>query len=307
MWKPLAVALTMFAAPALAAPPEVVVTIQPLHSLVAGVMHGVGAPRLLVQGGASPHDFALKPSDARLLSGAGLVVLADEGLESFLAKPLKTIAGKAEVIEMSALPGMTLLPRREGGVWEEEEEEEEHGHGHDHEDGHKHGHADQDPHLWLDPANAMALVKAVAETLGRMDPANAGAYAASAARLTAELQALDGRLRERLAPVAGSPYVVFHDAYQYVEHRYGLAPAGAVTLDPEHPPSAKRLAGLRDRLKAANVRCVFREPQFPAAVVGRLADSAGARVAVLDPLGTGAYTPMMEALAGNLAQCLSGK
>lgn len=296
MWKPLAVALTMFAAPALAAPPEVVVTIQPLHSLVAGVMHGVGEPRLLVQGGASPHDFALKPSDARLLSGAALVVLADEGLEGFLAKPLKTIAGKAEVIEMSALPGMTLLPRREGGVWEEDE------HG-----GHDHRHDGHDPHVWLDPANAMVLVKAVAEKLAAMDPANAATYRGNAEKHLVSLDGIDLALRDRLKLVSDVPYVVFHDAYQYLEHRYGLSPAGSVTVDPERPPSAKRMAKLRDRLKAANVRCVFREPQFPAAVVDRLADSAGARVAVLDPLGTGAYASMMEALSGNLAQCLSGK
>lgn len=303
MWKPLAIALALLATPALAGPPSVVVTIRPLHSLVAGVMAGVGEPRLLVQGAASPHDFTLKPSDARMLAEARLVVMADDGLEAFLVKPLKTVAAKAEVVEMSALPGITLLPRREGGVWEEEEDEED---GHDH-----HGH---DPHVWLDPANATVLVKVVAEKLAALDPANAATYAANAERSLSALDRLDARLRDdRLKSVTDVPYVVFHDGYQYFENRYRLSPAGSVTVDPERPPSARRLAALRDRLKAANVRCVFREPQFPAAVVDRLADSAGARVAALDPLGSalpagpGHYAAMMDALGQNLAQCLSGR
>lgn len=304
MWKPVAVLLAILAAPpsVAAEPPPVIVSIRPLHSLVAGVMAGVGEPRLLVQANASPHDFALKPSDARLLAGARLVVMADEGLEGFLAKPLKTLAGTAEVIEMAALPGVTLLPRREGGVWEEEEEEED-DHGHEH-----HGHDGHDPHVWLDPANAVVLVKAVADRLSKLDPANAATYAANADKLQAALDDLDAGLRELvLKPVRGVPYVVFHDAYQYLEHRYGLTPAGSVTVDPDRPPSARRLAALRDRLKAAKVRCVFREPQFATPVVQRLADAAGARVAVLDPLGSGPYIDTMTMLGRNLAQCLSGR
>ena len=280
------------------------------------LFRSLAEPKLLVQGNASPHTFSLRPSDARLLAEAGLVVMVDDGLEGFLAKPLATLAGKAEVVEMSTLPGITLLARREGGVWEkhahdqQEEHEEEHDEGPDHDD---HDHDGHDPHLWLDPANARVLVEAVAAKLAKMDPANAATYAANADKYLASLDGLDATLHGRLAPVKGVPYVVFHDAYQYFEHRYGLSAAGSVTLDPERPPSANRLAQLRDRLKAAKVRCVFREPQFPAAVVQRLADSAGARVAMLDPLGSelpagpAQYTALLGQLGGNLSQCLSGK
>lgn len=295
-------ALTILAAPARAEVPKVMTSIQPLHSLVASVMQGVGEPGLMVTGAQSEHTYALKPSDARALQSARMVVLVDEGYETFLAKPLK--GSKADIIAMADLPGAATLPPRKGGVWEPEHGEQ----GHDH-----HHHAMMDGHVWLDPANARLLVTAVADRLAEMDPAHGDTYHANATATVAQLEALDTQLRAKLAPVAGKPFVVFHDAYQYVERRYGLTSAGSITVDPDRPPSAKRLAALRDRLKAAGAGCVFREPQFPAPVVQTLADSAGARVGVLDPQGADIppgpdqYFTLMTRLADGLASCLAAK
>lgn len=300
MWKSLAAGLTfaLLALPARAEAPRVAVSVQPLHSLVAAVMKGAGEPGLIVGGSASEHTYALKPSDARLLRDAQLVVLVDLGYEAFLAKPVK---GKA-VLAMADLPGIITLPPRQGGVWQDEPVAAGHAH--------EHGKADFDGHLWLDPVNAQVLVAAVAERLAALDPANARLYARNAADTHARLDALDAELRARLAPVASRPYVVFHDAYQYFERRYSLAAAGAITVDPDRPPSAKRLAVLRERLKQAGVSCVFREPQFPAPVVETLAKGAGARIGVLDPQGAGLapgpnqYFQLMTGLADGLTRCL---
>ncbi|MGE5503974.1 MAG: zinc ABC transporter substrate-binding protein [Actinomycetota bacterium] len=287
------------AASAHAEAPMVAVSIKPLHGLVAAVMKGVAEPALIVSGVASPHTYALKPSDARALQAARLVVWVGPRFEGFLARSL---AGRTDTLAMADIPGMTLLPAREGGVWEPHAH---HGHGDHDEDG-------PDGHLWLDPANAARLVSAVAERLAALDPAHAQAFRANAAAELARINALDAALKARLAPLAGGTYVVFHDATQYFEHHYGLTPAGSVTVDPDRPPSGRRLAALRDRLKAGKVACVFREPQFAGATMATLAADAGARTGILDPEGTqvpagpDAWETIMSGLATALTDCLSG-
>ncbi|HLO79134.1 MAG TPA: zinc ABC transporter substrate-binding protein, partial [Magnetospirillum sp.] len=235
--------------PARAEVPKVVASIQPLHSLIASVMQGVGEPALVVGGSQSEHTYALKPSDARTLQAARLVVLVDESYETFLAKPLKARADGVEVVALARLPGAVRLPTREGGTWEPDHD------GHD-----EHGHGALDGHLWLDTGNARLLVAAVAERLSALDAEHAATYRANAAATLARLDALEAQMKARLEPVASRPFVVFHDAYQYLEKHYGLAAAGAITVDPDRPPSARRLAALRDRLRTAGAACVFREP-----------------------------------------------
>lgn len=315
MWKPpaawtavLATTLALTLAPAHAGtPPKVVASIQPLHSLAAMVMDGVAQPALLVSGAQSEHGYALKPSDLRAIEAAQVVLMVDPGYETFMAKPLK--GTKAEVIAMADLPGAVILAPREGGVWDPHHHQDAH---HDH--GHEHGEHDEgeiDGHVWLDPANARLAVVALMEKLIAIDPAHAAAYRANGDKALAGLSALDRDLRARLAPLAGRSYVVFHDAYQYFEARYGLTPAGSITLEPDRPPSPQRVAALEARLGPAKAACVFREPQFPAPIVASLAQAAGARVGVLDPQGAALppgpslYPLLLNGLADGLTACLS--
>jgi zinc transport system substrate-binding protein len=279
----------------------VVVSILPLHGLVTAVMAGVGSPHLLVRGGASPHDASLRPSDARALSAARLVVWAGPGLEAFLVKPLRALAGAARVLTLAEAPGMVLLKQRAGGAFEAEAGGEG-----------DRGHAESvNPHLWLDPRNAIEIARRVAAALAGLDPGNAPRYAANLARLVARLEALDRELAARLGPLAGIPFAVFHDAYPYLEARYGLRALGALTVNPAVPPGAKRLAALRARLRELGATCVFAEPQFRPAVVAALVEGTGARAATLDPLGAGlapgpeAYFVLMRELADGLAACLA--
>ena len=320
LWAGLALALCLAAAPPARAAAEtgdaseasealggVVVSILPLHALVAAVMAGVGTPHLLVRGGASPHDASLRPSDARALSAAKLVVWAGPGLETFLVKPLRALAGAARVLTLTEAPGMIRLKQRPGGAFEAEAGAEAEGEAdHDERGG-------VNPHLWLDPRNAIEIARQAAAALAELDPGNATRYAANEARLVARLEALDRELAARLGPVAEVPFAVFHDAYSYLEARYGLRALGALTVNPAVPPGAKRLAALRARLREEGAACVFAEPQFRPAVVAALAEGTGARAATLDPLGATlapgpeAYFTLMRELADGLAACLTGR
>ncbi|RAU21156.1 zinc ABC transporter substrate-binding protein [Paramagnetospirillum kuznetsovii] len=306
--KTMALTSLLLATPALAAePPAVLVSIKPLHGLVASVMKGVAEPGLIVSGNSSPHGYAMKPSNRRAMEKAALVVWVGKDFETWLNGAM---AKNKDRLSMQEIPGMTLLETREGGVWEA------HDHGGEHHGPGQHAkedHDETDGHLWLDPDNAARLVDAVAERLKTLDPSRAATYASNAADTKGRLAKLDDDLKARLAPLAAKPYVVFHDAHQYFEKRYGLSPAGAMTVDPERPLGAKRLAALRDRLKAAKASCVFREPRFGEAAARTLADSANVGVGQLDPEGTmldpgpDAYFALMNGLGTALADCLSGR
>lgn len=285
------------------AAPNVVASLQPVHSLAAGVMQGVGQPRLLVAGGASPHDYSLRPSDARAIAEADVVFWIGPDLEHFLVKPLRNAGSKVRNVALLEAPGVTVLPLRTGGVWEAHSDEDDHGHSHDHK-------ADHDAHLWLDPVNAMAMTRRMAAALGEVDPGRQADYERNGAALIERLNQLNERLALRLAPVRNQPYVVFHDAYQYFERRYGLNAVGSVVLDPEQRPGAKRVAEIQTRIRDRGVRCVFSEPQFQSALVQTVIAGSPARSGILDPLGAeippgpDAYFQLLEGLADALRDCL---
>lgn len=303
---PLSLLLAAFALPACATPaPDVVVSVKPLHSLVAGVMKGVGDPYLLVRGAANPHAFALRPSDAKALSGAELVVWAGQPVETFLEKPLATLAKGAQVLTLVREPSVRLLPVRKGGAWEAHD----HDHAHEHRPG---GDLESDGHVWLDPLNAKAITDLIASRLSALDPERAATYRANADSQKQALDTLDAEMKATLAPVKDRPFIVFHDAYHYLEDRYGLAAAGAITVSPEQPPGAARLSALRERINQAGAVCVFAEPQFEPALVRTLAQGTNARTGVLDPEGADIpdgpelYGKLMRFNMRSLVDCLSG-
>ncbi|MEQ9328271.1 MAG: zinc ABC transporter substrate-binding protein [Rhodospirillales bacterium] len=280
--------------PALAGSPNVVVSIAPLHSLAAGVMKGAGEPVMLVPAGASPHAFALRPSDAIALQKARLVVLAGAGLERFLDRPLTALSGRAEILKLAALPGMRL---RELG--------EHHAH-----DGH--GGEHHDPHIWLDPENAITIVAALRDSLGALDPENAALYRQNASAMIAALGALDREIAQLLIPVRSRPFITFHDAYGYFADRYSLSQVGTVVLSPDIPPGAARVAEIVRLVRERKAVCVFSEPQFEPRLITRLAEDNKIGIGVADPLGAGIpegpdhYAATLRALAGTFRDCLAG-
>ncbi len=304
--------------------PKVVASINPIHSLVAGVMEGIGKPTLLIQGSASPHTAALRPSEARALRQADLIFWVGDDLETFLPKALKARSKKG-AMRLSTVEGVRLFKVRAGGAWEghDDAHEDRHDHGkkhkHDHAEKKHHGHGKMDHddhagaydlHLWLDPANAEAMVRAIAAALVKADAANAARYRSNAQSVLARLDALNAELRKRLAPVRKKPFVVFHDAYQYLERRYGLNAVGSVTLSPEVRPGAKRLHEIRSKLVRSRVACVFSEPQFDTKLVETVVRGTEARTGVLDPVGVDlrqgplAYENLMRNLASSMIACL---
>ncbi len=307
--------------------PKVVVSIKPIHSLVASIMQGVGEPSLIVEGAASPHTYSMKPSNAAALQDADIVFFVGHGLEAFLEKPLESLGGDAKIVELDDAPGLTKLKFREGGAFEahdhghEGEEGHPHGadHGGDHQDGeagadhaeaHHHDEGEFDMHLWLDPMNAKAMAKEIEATLEKADPANVARYRSNLEALNARIDALDTSLAAKVEPIKDKPFVVFHDAYQYFEHRYGVKVAGSITVSPETLPGAERLSQIHEKIKSLGATCVFSEPQFEPKLVNVVLEGTPAKSGVLDPeagtleAGPDLYFQLMENIGTSLNDCL---
>jgi zinc transport system substrate-binding protein len=232
-------------------------------------------------------------------------------MELFLADALGTLAGNAEVVELADAPGITLLPVREGGAFEAHDHGEEGHDEHDQEEhDHAHEHGEGDMHFWLDPENAKLMVTQIATTLSEADPENASAYQANAEAELVKLDELEAELAATLAPVADKPFVVFHDAYQYFESRFGLTLAGSVTVTPDVTPGAARIDELKAKVATLGATCVFAEPNFEPTIISAITEGTQAKSGVLDPEGgaldegVDLYPNLLRGLATSLVDCL---
>ena len=301
--------ISIMVAPAKAEPPlNVVASILPIHSLVSAVTHGVTTPALILPGYASPHLHQLRPSEARALHQADVVFWVGAGMETFLARSIDGLAPQAHVVSLMETPGVVMLENRPALDWTAQSNAE-----HDDDDAapaSPHAHA-LDAHIWLSPVNAKHLVREVVRVLSEVDTTNRGQYQNNGALTLARLDTLEKDLLKELIPVQTTPYVVFHDAYHYLEDHFDLNVLGAVTVNPDRPPSAKRVARLRRNIIAHRVRCVFVEPQFSRSWVKVLTEDGSLQVGVLDPLGATlnpgpeAYFALMRANAEALTDCLT--
>ena len=306
---------------------SVVASIKPVHSLVSSIMQGVGSPTVIIEGAGSPHTYSLKPSQAKQLQDADLVFWMGDELETFLEGPIQNIAKNATSIKLFDAHGLKKIKFREGGMFDEHDDHEDHDkekhakddhddHGHDKhakDDHDDHGHGEFDPHVWLDPINAKAIVHEIEEALVKADPKNAKKYEANAVRMAGKLDQLVTELRAQLQPVQGKGFIVFHDAYQYFEQRFGVAAIGSITVSPEVMPGAERVKALREKIRGLRATCVFSEPQFEPKLVRTLVDGTGAQTGVLDPLGSSLakgpdlYFELVREMARSLKECLSAK
>ena len=307
---------------------KVVTSIKPIHSLASYLMDGVAKPDLIVDGYASPHGFALKPTHAKMLQEADLVFWVGEDLENFLEKPLKSIAKKAEKIELMEIKGLTKLKFRERNIFDEhghkedehghkEDEhghkEDEHGHKED-EHGHKedehghdeHAHGEHDPHIWLDPMNAKVILSEMAEHLIENDSKNEAKYKANLKRAHKDLDQLTKKVKSELNKDFKS--IVFHDAYQYFEKRFDINVLGAFTVNTDVMPGAEQLAEIREVIEHDKVSCVFSEPQFNPDIIKAVAKDTNIATGVIDPLGA-TLNPGKDLyfdLIGNMSKSFKG-
>jgi len=332
----LSLATALMGGTALAEVPRVAADIAPVHSLVARVMDGVGTPDLIVQSGASPHEYSLRPSEAEALQEADLVFWISPDLTPWLADAIETLATDASVTELMETDGTIELEIREGALFEAHERGEDEHEGDEHADhaekdheehaehaheehadhaeeeaGHEgHDHGAHDAHAWLSPQNAATWLNVIASQLSAADPENAGAYFANAAAGRAELDTLITDINAMLEPVRGGQFIVFHDAYQYFESAFDFPASGAISISDASDPSPARIAEIRARIAEEGIECVLAEPQFNAGLVATVLDGTEAKTGILDPLGSdlepgpALYPQLMRNLASTLAECL---
>ena len=299
---------------------KVVTSIKPIHSLASYVMDGVGKPDVIVDGYNSPHGFSLKPSHAKMIEKANLIIWVGEDLEAFLEKPLKTIAKNAVNVEIMDLKGIKKLKFREKNIFEghDHKEHKEHGHDEHKEHGHKekkhddhdhegHAHGEHDPHVWLDPMNAKVIVKEIENQLVKLDPNNSSKYKANSKKIQSELNNLTKNINKDLKK--NLRFVVFHDAYQYFENRFGIKVLGALTVNPDVLPGAEQLSEIREVIEHEKVNCLFSEPQFNPAIIKSIAKDTKVKTGVLDPLGAtidkgkGMYFKLISNMYGSFKGC----
>ena len=293
---------------------SVVTSIKPLHSLTSYIMEGVGEPELIIDGVASPHNFQIKPSHAKMLQNADLVIWIGEDLEIFLPTALKSIPKDAVVFELLDQSGLKKLKFREKNIFEghddhghdehakKEDDHDDHGH-----DDHGHGHGSFDPHIWLDPANAKVIVKKITNQLSKIDKDNASTYKANSKKVIKDLDGLIKEVKNEINKDAS--FVVFHDAYQYFEKRFGLSVIGALTVNPDVMPGAEQLSEIREVIEHEKAKCIFSEPQFNPNIINSIASDTGVKTGVLDPLGANIdkgknmYFDLIKDMSNSLKDC----
>ena len=278
---------------------KVLTSIKPLQLIAAAVQDGVAVPEVLLPPGTSPHSYALRPSDVRKVQSVDLLYWIGPDMEGFLPRVLK--GRTLPSIAVQDLPGLKLRHFAEDNHSHAEEADE---HDHDHRPG------SLDAHLWLSPANARVIAAKMAADLSTADPANAARYQSNLKAFDERLDALDMRLKARLAGIAGKPYFVFHEAFDYFEDAYGLKHAGVFSVAAEVQPGAQHVAAMRTRLQQVGKTCVFSEPPLRPRLAETLVSGLPVKLAELDALG--GYTPatgqgyeqVLEKLGNDLAGCL---
>ena len=304
---------------------QVVTSIKPVHSLASAVMDGVGEPHLLMRGAGSPHEFKLRPSDAAMLEEAAVIFLIDERMETTLVRPIGTLARGARVVELTQAKGLVRRPLRQGGAFEDDHnhQHDEPG-GHEHENDHDHDHGEDhsdheddhdsgafDLHVWLDPVNAWAMARMMAEALSEADPANTAVYQENVQKLLHRLDDLTEEIDEQVAPVRGQPFIVFHNAYRYFEDRFGLTAMGSAVVSEERSPGVRRIRELREKVGQSGVTCVFSEPHFDQRLVATIIEGTAIRSGTVDGLGVDVengpelYFTMLGNLAASFSGCLA--
>ena len=283
---------------------KVLVSIKPFHSLVSAIMQGVSEPLLLLNGNNSPHSFALRPSSAENLQQADLVFWGGETLEGFLTKPLQSLASSAKLVTMQETAGLRLWPLRSGIAWQKHEADSTNDPNVENETASTSG---TDPHIWLDPYNAKIISSKIVEILTAMDPQNAQSYRINGEKYGLRLELLDSRLKSEMTKIAKTPYMVFHDAYQYFEKRYQLNAVGSVTLHIGYGSSVRRLMEVRKSIQKEKIRCIFSEPQFSPKLLQTVTAGTNVKIGILDPLGAGLEpgTELYFTLLNNLSHALS--
>ena len=319
----------------------VITTIQPINSLVSAVIGDTGKTISLIPADISPHEYKLKPSDAKKMQEANIIFFVSNHLESSVTKVFKNLPKNIKIINLLEETGIEHLAIRDNEAWErhdhhghdDHDDHDKHGKKHDdhddhdkhakkhddHDDNDKHGkkHDDHDDHeskddvhIWLSPDNAIKIVEKVNKELTLLFPDNASKYSENSNKMIDKIQKFKNELAKDLAPIKGKPYVVFHDAYQYFEKTFDLNAVGSVALEDDIASSPKQISFIKDKIKKLNASCVFQEPQFDSKLVKIVVEGTNAQIGTLDPLGVNIsgkenfYIQLLKNMAKSLKECL---
>lgn len=274
-------------------PPVVIATIKPIHSLVAAVMGELATPELLIDGNNSEHDYSLKPSDAKKLQNADIIFFTSMDLENFLVNTISSLNDGTVAVELAASEGVT---RQEPDDWYNE-----------------HNHTSYDPHIWLNPENAIAMVKQIKKILSLQDPKNRGIYEMNAKKYIVKISSASEKITLKLSPYKNIPFIVFHDAYGYFVKSYGLNQTAAISLNPETALSAEKIKDINSTIKNKHVYCVFADQAFGVDSAKKILNNPERiKISTLDPIGNevpkgeNAYISILDGVANNLLSCLGG-
>jgi len=294
----------LWSGPLTATVPRVIADIAPVHSLVSQVMQGIGEPRLLIPQNASPHHYAMRPSEAKALQEAGLVIYVGQDLTPWLEPLLASVAASADALDLSKVDDAVLLSYREGPVFDK--------HRHQAADNHEgHDHNGFDSHMWLDPVNAQLWLDAIASELGRIDIQNADRYSVNAQSGKKRIVHAMHYIEDHLSMAHNQGFLVYHDALQYFEKRFGIAATGSIAVSDAASPSSRRLRTLKELVEEKGIACVLSEPQFSSDLIDNVFGGHKLRVGVVDPvglnlkLGPSLYPDLLENIALGIAQCVA--
>ncbi len=296
----LSVCWVLVATPIQAKVPRVATDIPPVHSLVSQVMGELGTPKLIIPPGTSPHGYAMRPSEAQALQAADVVFWMGRDLTAWFDRAIQALAANATTVALSESKGLIRHPYRTTKTFDT----------HTHDEGEHDATAKIDPHLWLDPDNALIFLDVIATTLARLDAIHADTYLTNAARAKTALEALKLELNAAVQPIRGRPFIVFHDAYHYFEHRFDVEAAGSLSIGDASSPGPARIAAIRGKVQTLGATCVFSEPQFQPKIIKTVIEKTAARSGTLDPVGAtlkpgpNQYSQLLRHLAHGLLTCL---
>ncbi len=250
-----------------AEPPEnllVVASIFPLADFVRNVGGDLIQVEVLIPGGASPHTYEPTPRQVEAVSRSRLFVKIGLGLELWAEKVLSAAGPELRVLEVSQ--GVEVIKGDEQG--------------------HRGVHRDHgNPHIWLDPIIAKAIVSRIEEALVEIDSAHTAIYRHNGQQYRSQLDSLDQQIRKRIANFKTHQFVAFHPAWAYFARRYGLEQVAVIEPAPGKEPTPTHVAEVAQVLEQIDARALFAEPQLNPKVADAIARETGIPVLMLDPLG----------------------
>ena len=293
----------------------IITTIKPINALVSAVVGNTGKTISIIPADISPHEFKLKPSDAKILQDGNIIFYVSNHLESSITKFFENLPKNIKIINLIEETGIEHLAIRDNEAWErhdhhgeeEHDDHEKHAKKHDDHDDHE---KEDDVHIWLSPDNAIKIVKKVNKELNLFFPENAKIYNENSTKMINKISILKSELKKELSTIKDKPYIVFHDAYQYFEKDFGLNAVGSIALEDDVASSPKQISYIKNKIVNSNVSCVFQEPQFDSKLVKTVVEDTNAKVGTLDPLGVNIvgdedfYLQLLRNMSKSLKKCL---